>query len=99
MDELKAKLELTDVALSRRVEISPAMLAHVRAGRRPLPPASRIRLLDALGYVMTRDLLLRLLPAELRSAIESVDNRRAEFLGVPADSDPNVGREMPPEEA
>lgn len=95
LNELKLRLALSEVGMARRLEISPAMLGHVRAGRRPLPVPARIRLLDALGYVLTRDLLLRLLPDDVRAAVRAADNGRAE--SSKGKNDTNAGREMPPE--
>jgi len=98
LDALKDRHRLTDVALSRRIGISPAMLAHVRAGRNKLPPASKVRLLDALGYVLTRDVLLSVLPAELKSALLEVDHNHAQHLWAQPEPDPNAGLESPPGE-
>ena len=49
IEGLKRDARLSDVTLARRLDISPAMLAHVRMGRRALPLHARLRLLDALG--------------------------------------------------
>jgi hypothetical protein len=77
LDRLKNRLGIdSDVVLASTVGISPAMLAHVRAGRRPLPLPARIRLLDKLGYAFTRDKLLEILPNEARAVITEIDNRR-----------------------
>lgn len=69
LDDYKEKSKLSDVAVAKRLDISAAMLAHARAGRRELPLQGKLRLLDALGYVITRDLFLRVLNKDLRSAL------------------------------
>jgi hypothetical protein len=77
LDQLKKRFGInSDVVLASTVGISPAMLAHVRAGRRPLPLPARIRLLDKLGYAFTRDKLLEILPNEARAVLTEIDNRR-----------------------
>jgi hypothetical protein len=77
LDRLKARLKLdSDVALSYAVGVSPAMLAHVRAGRRPLPLPARLRLLDKLGYKFTRERIISLLPEDAQAAIEEIENRK-----------------------
>jgi len=95
LEDFRQRSKLTDVAIAKRLDISPAMLAHVRMGRRALPIHGRVRLLDALGYVVTRDLLLRVLPEELRSAV--IDTNAAVTESLYSDkADPNAGREVPP---
>lgn len=97
LEELKRQTRLSDVALAKRLDISPAMLAHVRSGRRALPLQGRVRLLDALGYVVTRDLLLRILPEEVRSAVIDTNAALTEAHYAPGETDPNAGLELPPE--
>ena len=96
IEELKRQMQLSDVALSRRLEISPAMLTHFRMGRRQLPLHARICLLDTLGYAITRDILLRILPEEARSAAIAADNRRAQKKGGSEEPDSNTELELPP---
>lgn len=86
LDLLKTKMGWTDVAVARRLEMTPAMLGHVRAGRRLLPTAAKFRLLDALGYQMTRDLLLRLLPSDVGEAIRDADNLRLNVVEGESDN-------------
>lgn len=96
IDGFKRQSRLSDVALARRLDLSPAMLAHVRVGRRALPLQARLRLLDALGYVITRDLLLRVLPDEVRSAVIDTNAALTESLRPHGGEDPNVSLELPP---
>jgi hypothetical protein len=77
MDELKASLELTDVALGRLLDISGVMIGHVRAGRSALPVLSKVKLLDRLGFAFTRESLLLLLAPEVREAVRAADKHRA----------------------
>jgi hypothetical protein len=95
IEDFRQRSKMTDVALAKRLDISASMLAHVRLGRRALPLHGRLRLLDALGYVLTRDLLLRVLPEEARSAIIDANAvwTEASYSG---EADPNAGRDLPP---
>lgn len=97
IEGLKQQAKLSDVALAKRLDISPAMLAHVRVGRRALPLQARLRLLDALGYVITRDLLLRVLPEEVRSAIVDTNAAITEAHYRAKESGDDEGLELPPE--
>ena len=94
---LKRQSGLSDVALAKRLDISPAMLAHIRVARRALPLQARLRLLDALGYVITRSLLLRLLPEEVRSAAIATNAALTEDHYAGNKADPNIGLDLPPE--
>ena len=77
LDRLKARRKLeSDVVLAYTVGISPAMLAHVRAARRPLPLPARFRLLDKLGYKMTRERIISALPDDAKAVIEEIENRQ-----------------------
>lgn len=96
IEGLKRQSKLSDVALAKRLDISPAMLAHVRGGRRALPLQARLRLLDALGYVITRDLLLRVLPEDVRSAVIDTNAALMEAHYAPDNGDPNANLELPP---
>lgn len=96
LDRLKRESGLSDVALAKRLDISPAMLAHVRVGRRALPLQSRIRLLDAVGYVITRDVFLRLVPEEVRAALVAANAEVTEAHYAAAETDPNANLELPP---
>lgn len=96
LDEFKEKSRLSDVAVAKRLDISAAMLAHARAGRRELPLQGKLRLLDALGYVITRDLFLRVLNKDLRSALIDTNARWTESHLMADDPEPNKGRDLPP---
>ena len=96
IDVFKRRSRLSDVALAKRLDISPAMLAHVRVGRRTLPLQARLRLLDAIGYVITRDILIRILPEEVRSAVEDTNAALTESVNAAGSVDPNGHLELPP---
>lgn len=77
LDQLKERFGMeSEVVLATSVGISPAMLGHVRAGRRPLPLSARIRLVDKLGYEFTREWFLAILPSEARAVFTELDNER-----------------------
>ncbi|MDC8785996.1 helix-turn-helix domain-containing protein [Roseateles koreensis] len=97
IEGLKQQAKLSDVALAKRLDISPAMLAHVRVGRRALPLQARLRLLDALGYVITRDLLLRVLPEEVRAAVVDTNAAMTEAHYRPKETGADDSLELPPE--
>lgn len=97
IERYKQQSKLSDVALAKRLDISPAMLAHVRVGRRALPIQARLRLLDALGYVITRDLLLRVLPEDLRAAMIDTNAAMTEAHYQLDEPDANDRLELPPE--
>lgn len=97
IERYKQQSKLSDVALAKRLDISPAMLAHVRVGRRVLPIQARLRLLDALGYVITRDLLLRVLPEEVRAAIIDTNAAMTEAHYQSKEPGVDVQLELPPE--
>lgn len=96
IESIKYERSCSDVALAKRLDISPAMLAHVRVGRRALPLQARIRLLHELGYVVTRDVLLRALPSDVRSAV--IDTKAGLMGGAEAQEGlpMNEGLELPP---
>jgi hypothetical protein len=96
IEGLKRDSRLSDVTLARRLDISPAMLAHVRMGRRALPLHARLRLLDALGYVITRDILLRVLPDEVRTAIVDTNAALTEAAYAEKGAEANAGLDPPP---
>lgn len=96
IEGLKKESEVSDVGLAKRLDISPAMLAHVRMGRRALPLHARIRLLDALGYVITSDMLLRILPEQVRSALVETNALSPGVHPEAGEPDPNSALEIPP---
>lgn len=96
LDEYKHRSKLTDVAVAKRLDISAAMLAHARAGRRELPLQGKLRLLDALGYVITRDIFLRILSRDLRSALVDTNALLTESHLSGGESESDDGLDLPP---
>lgn len=78
LDRLKMRMDLSDTALAAQIGLSKSMLSQCRTGARPLPLAAKYRLLDKLGYALTRDLILAALADEPREAITEADNKRAQ---------------------
>lgn len=72
------RMDLSDTSLAAQIGLSKSMLSQCRSGARPLPLAARYRLLDKLGYALTRDLILAALGDEPREAITEADNKRAQ---------------------
>jgi transcriptional regulator with XRE-family HTH domain len=77
LDSLKERMSLTETALAASVGLSRSMLSQCRGGGRPLPLHAKFRLLDKLGYTLTRDLMLAALSDESRDAVLEADNGRA----------------------
>lgn len=94
----KQGLALSDVKLAKRLDISPAMMGHVRAGTRDLPLQARIRLLHEMGYTLSADLLARIVPEPLRDALEAVWATPGAAKQLPSfgPGQPNQGLESPP---
>lgn len=76
LNQLKEQRQYTDTELAAQLGISKTFLADLRAGRRPFPPGVRFSILDMLGFDMTRDTLLMLLPDELREKITAFEIAR-----------------------
>lgn len=72
------------------------MLTHVRVGRRAIPIQARLRLLDALGYVINRELLLRVLPEDHRAAIIDTNAALPEAHYKSHEPGVDVPLELPP---
>jgi transcriptional regulator with XRE-family HTH domain len=77
LDLLKRKRQWTDAELALQIGLSnPQHLTKIRTGERPIPFEVKIRAWDLLGYAMSRDVLLGLLPEKFSSRIVEADNRR-----------------------
>lgn len=94
----KQGLALSEVKLAKGLDISPAMMQHVRAGRRDLPLQARIRLLHALGYTLSADLLARIVTEPVRDALEVVWATPGAAKQLPSfePGQANQGLERPP---
>lgn len=100
LDELKDKLDLkSDVELSFELRIGAGMLSHIRSGRRPVPVGIGADILHRLGYVVDRDLLIKLLSSDARATIRRIDREvenRSHLLGMVSSG--NEGRDFPQED-
>jgi len=96
IEVLKRQRKLNDVAASHLLHISPATLTHYRMARRHISLHVRIRLLDELGYAITNQVLLLIVPEKVRSALLASNPRWAEEQSKERVDDPNLGLELPP---
>lgn len=78
LDTLRDRMSLNDSQLAAELGLSRSMLAQVRSGHRQLPTKAKLRLLDKLGYALTRGLALAALSNEVTETITEADNRRAQ---------------------
>lgn len=65
-------------ALAVELGISDVFLGAVRKGAQPASPMLKFKLLDMLGYDMTRDVLLKLLPDEVANSIHKKEIERGQ---------------------
>lgn len=83
LDQIRQRFELrSELELSITLRMHPASVAHIRSGLRAPSVANAIRILDKSGYVLTRDLFVRVLPQQARVAIAKADRRRALDMGL-----------------
>lgn len=78
LDKLKLRLDLNETELAATIGLSRSMLSQVRIDHRPLPTKAKLVVLDRLGYVLTRGMVLSALPTELSATISEADNARAQ---------------------
>ena len=86
----------TDVQLSFLIRVSPAMISQLRTGRRSFPFPLKIKVLDALGYVIDHDLLVRLLPRADRLALLELQKTKVGSKSARVSASENKGLELPP---
>jgi len=79
LETLRAKRGWTDTELGKAVRINPSRLLQCMTGRRVPSPAARIRILVGLGFPITRDRLLSVLPDEIRVAVRDAE-LNADFI-------------------
>ena len=77
LDALRDRMSLNDSQLAAELGLSRSMLAQVRSGHRQLPTKAKLRLLDKLGYALSRGMVLSALSNELTETITEADNQRA----------------------
>ena len=78
LDALRDRMSLNDSQVAAELGLSRSMLAQVRSGHRQLPTKAKLRLLDKLGYALTRGMVLAALSNELTETITEADNQRAQ---------------------
>lgn len=70
LDELKVRNSIkSDAKLAAELGISPAALAHARVGRQPLPLRAKVELWSKLRREFTLEMVIDLLPNEVRARI------------------------------
>lgn len=77
LDALRDRMSLNDSQMAAELGLSRSMLAQVRSGHRQLPTKAKLRLLDKLGYALSRGMVLAALSNELTETITEADNQRA----------------------
>ncbi len=77
LDALRDQMSLNDSQVAAELGLSRSMLAQVRSGHRQLPTKAKLRLLDRLGYALSRGMVLATLSNELTETITAADNQRA----------------------
>jgi transcriptional regulator with XRE-family HTH domain len=83
LDELKLKFSLrSELELAILLKMHPAALGHIRSNLRPPSTATAIRILDKSGYVLTRNLFLKLLPNKLQSTVSKAERDRGLNMGM-----------------
>lgn len=96
LDELKSRMTPpTDAEVSHFIRVNSTMISQLRTGRREVPFLTKIKILEALGYVFDFDLLVRMLPADHRAAFCEVIARTGADLSSEIVSK-NSGKELPP---
>ncbi len=85
LDELKALTEdpddpkstlRTDSAIASSLGITNAEISGIRNGTKSPSIPTKLKILDALGYMATRDVLLELLPRKAAMKLKKWDNLR-----------------------
>lgn len=66
----------SDAELARKLGLSRSNLSWVRTGKGRPSPSTMFTLLDKAGYVVTRDLLIGLLPRKTAARLKDFDNLR-----------------------
>jgi transcriptional regulator with XRE-family HTH domain len=77
LTKLKERLNLkTDSELAEKLGCHTSYITLIRTGRRHFPLHVKLRMLDKLGYLAVRDLLMVLTPSGLARTISLQDNER-----------------------
>lgn len=79
IDQLKERVgHSSDMQLAADLLISRQFLSDIRSGKSPIPVGLKFKIADRLGYEMTRDALLELLPDQVANAIRKKDHQRSQ---------------------
>ncbi len=78
IEKLLEERQLSLRGLAASLDLSHVYLSAVRKGTQPASPMLKFKLLDMLGYDMTRDVLLKLLPDEVANSIHKKDIERGQ---------------------
>jgi DNA-binding Xre family transcriptional regulator len=76
LDKLKAARQYTDTELAATLGISKGFLSDLRSGRRPMPTAVRLAIVDRMGYDLTRNVLISILPIEIQQKVMDIEVAR-----------------------
>lgn len=76
LDKLKESRQYTDTELAAALGISKGFLSDVRSGRRPMPTAVKLAIIDRLGYDLTRDVIISVLPTDMQQKIMDIEISR-----------------------
>lgn len=77
IDQLKRLRDWGDAELADQIGLpNRQYLAKIRNGEKPVPIEVKIQTWDLLGYAMTRESILSLLPVKFAERLRQVDNKR-----------------------
>lgn len=77
LDDLKRRRNWGDAELADQVGLpNRQYLAKIRKGEKQVPYEVRIKAWDLLGYAMTRDMVLSLMPTKFATRLRAADNKR-----------------------
>lgn len=78
--KLKERLKLkTDAELAEKLGCATSYITLIRSGRRDFSLHMKLKMLDKIGYLAFRDLLLALTPNGLAQTISQLDNKRLDL--------------------
>lgn len=77
LDDLKALLDdVPDSIVAANVGVSQSMISAARRGTGVLSPGAKLKILDRLGYMASRDLLCDLLPPKAAARLREFEKLR-----------------------
>ena len=88
LDDLKASLRdgpadpvVPDSVIAANLRISQSMISAARRGTGVLSPAAKLKILDRLGYMASKDILCDLLPPKAGAKLRQFERLRFEAKG------------------